>query len=182
MPDAGESQYVVVGFDGNDEAVDWQVKTLGAGSLLGAESAHTRAALRDFALSFAPLHAEFPVLIAEFHVLSSQVGAFSRMLEWTARRSGFSAAVASDAALGIMTAHFAPLSERADWLVFYADLKDKADRCGGSFILTQMPAVLRAADIPVWSPLLPDFGLMARLKETLDPARMWNPGRFVGKL
>ncbi len=175
VPGAEDAQYVLIGFDGDGEAVDWQVTTLGAGLLEETHAAQVRAALRDFGLNAAPL-------TAEFHVLSSQVGAFSRMLEWTARRSGFHAEVASDAALGLMTAHFAPLAEPADWPLFYADLKDKADRCGGSFIITQMPEELRVADIPVWSPLLPDFGLMARLKETLDPARMWNPGRFVGKL
>ena len=173
--DAEDAQYVLLGFDGEGETVDWQVNTLGAGCLEDALAQNVRSALRDFALNAAPL-------TAEFHVLSSQVGAFSRMLEWTARRSGFTAEVASDAALGLMTAHFAPQSEDADWPKFYADLKDKADRCGGSCILTQMPDALRARDVPVWSPLLPDFGLMARLKETLDPARMWNPGRFVGKL
>ncbi len=175
MPDAHDAQYVVLGFDGDAEAVAWQTETLGAGALDAPNAASVRAALRDFALESTPM-------TAEFHVMSSQVGAFSRMLEWIARRSGFTAAVASDAALGLMTAHFAPQLDEADWRIFYADLKDKADRCGGSFILTQMPEVLREADVPVWSPLLPDFGLMARLKETLDPTRMWNPGRFVGRL
>jgi len=175
VPDAGDAQYLIIGFDGDAEAVTWQISTLGADALGDAASRSVRAALRDFALNAAPM-------TTEFHVLSSQVGAFSRMLEWTARRSGFTAAVASDAALGLMTAHFAPQSDTADWRVFYADLKDKADRCGGSFIITQMPDVLRAADVPVWFPLLPDFGLMARLKETLDPTRMWNPGRFVGRI
>lgn len=170
-----DTQSVLLGFDGDGEAVEWQVNTLGAGCLDDASAQHARAALRDFASNAAPM-------TAEFHVLSSQVGAFSRMLEWTARRSGFTAEVASDAALGLMTAHFATQFIDADWSKFYADLKDKADRCGGSFLITQMPEALRAADVPVWSPLLPDFGLMARLKETLDPARMWNPGRFVGKL
>lgn len=175
LPGAEDAQFLLLGFDGDADAVPWQVQTLGAGALSDAPAAEARAALRDFALKPAPM-------TAEFHILSSQVGAFSRMLEWTARRSGFAAEVASDAALGLMAAHFAPLSEPADWHKFYADLKDKADRCGGSFIITQMPGTLRAADVPVWSPLLPDLGLMARLKETLDPARMWNPGRFVGRL
>lgn len=175
IANAEDAQYVLLGFDGDAEAVEWQVNTLGAGCLDDDAAQRTRAALRDFALSAAPM-------TAEFHILSSQVGAFSRMLEWTARRSGFTAEVASDAALGLMTAHFAPQLENADWHTFYADLKDKADRCGGSCIITQMPDALRRADVPVWSPLLPDFGLMARLKEALDPARMWNPGRFVARL
>ncbi len=174
VPGAEDAQYVVVGFDGNSEAVAWQVKTLGAGACEESAAADVRARLRDFALNAAPM-------TAAFHILSSQVGAFSRMVEWTARRAGFTAQVAADAALGLMTAHFAPLREEADWMLFYADLKDKADRCGGSFILTRMPEEFRQHDIPVWSPLLPDFALMARLKETFDPSRMWNPGRFAGR-
>jgi len=175
LPEAPPAQCVVLGFDGDGEAVAWQTETLGAAALAEEAAAPVRARLRDFALGDAPM-------TASFHILSSQVGAFSRMVEWTARRAGFAARVAADAALGLMTAHFAPLGDEADWVVFYADLKDKADRCGGSFIIERMPDVLRAQGTPVWSPLLPDFGLMARLKETLDPDRMWNPGRFVGRL
>lgn len=175
VPDAEDAQYVAVGFDGDPEAVTWQIETLGAGQLDDDTAQTVRARLRDFALNDAPL-------TAAFHILSSQVGAFSRMVEWTARRAGFTAAVASDAALGLMTAHFAPAREDADWRVFYIDLKDKADRCGGSFILERMPDILRADAVPVWSPLLPDFGLMASLKAALDPAKLWNPGRFVGGL
>ncbi len=175
LPEASPAQYVVLGFDGDGEAVAWQTETLGAAALAEEAAAPVRARLRDFALDDAPM-------TASFHLLSSQVGAFSRMVEWTARRAGFGALVAADAALGLMTAHFAPAREDADWAAFYTDLKDKADRCGGSFILERMPDALRAQGTPVWSPLLPDFGLMARLKDALDPDRMWNPGRFVGRL
>ncbi len=175
LPEASGAQYVVLGFDSDGEAVAWQIETLGAAALPEEAAALVRARLRDFALDDAPM-------TASFHILSSQVGAFSRMVEWTARRTGFSAQVAADAALGLMTAHFAPAGGDADWGAFYADLKDKADRCGGSFIIERMPDRLRALDTPVWSPLLADFGLMARLKDALDPDRMWNPGRFVGKL
>lgn len=175
LPEASPAQYVVVGFDGDPEAVAWQIATLGAEPMPDEAGVSLRVRLRDFALDDASL-------TASFHILSSQVGAFSRMVEWTARRSGLHAQVAADAALGLMAAHFKPAGDEADWVAFYTDLKDKADRCGGSFILERMPEVLRERDVPVWSPLLPDFGLMARLKETLDPARMWSPGRFVGRL
>lgn len=184
LPDAepvqSSAQYVVLGFDGDREAVSWQLKTLGADALGDAEGRSMRIRLRDFRLNAAPRNTA--PMTASFHILSSQVGAFARMVEWTARKAGFAAQVAADAALGLMTAHFAPARNPADWSGFYADLKDKADRCGGSFIIEVMPEELRAGDVPVWSPLLPDFALMARLKQTLDPARMWNPGRFVGKI
>lgn len=173
----GGAQYLVVGFDGAAEAVEWQVEALGGveGRLIEAEAREARVRLRDFSLRPASM-------TTSFHILSSQVGAFSRMVEWTARRAGFSALVMADAALGLMTAHFEPLDDCPNWPAFYKDLKDKADRCGGSFIIERMPQVLRDLDVPVWSPLLPDFVLMARLKQSLDPQRMWNPGRFVGRL
>ena len=175
LPEVEFAQYIVVGFDGNAEAVAWQVETLGAGVLDCQTAFEARICLRDFALDPVPM-------TVAFHILSSQVGAFSRMVEWTARRAGFTASIASDAAVGTMMAHFSPVHDEADWGAFYVDLKDKADRCGGSFRIERMPEALRALEVPVWSPLLPDFRLMARLKETFDPERMWNPGRFVGKL
>ncbi len=173
------AQVVVAGFDGPAETVNWQTETLGASALPPEDAACVRAALRDFSLLPAPMS-------AAFHVLSSQVGAFSRMLEWTAERAGLQASVCSDAALGLMHAHFVPPNgegdSRADWPAFYSDLRDKADRVGGSCVLERLPNVLRAAEVPVWTPVLADFGLMARVKDALDPARLWNPGRFVGGL
>ncbi len=169
--------FLFVGLDGSPADVAWQIDTLGAaeGVLTGDLAAAVRRRLQDY-----PLHPS-PMTCA-FHILSSQVGAYVRMLEWTARRAGFSASVMADAAVGMVWAHFAPAHDNADWMLFYADLKDKADRVGGSFIVERMPDSLRAQNIPVWSPLLSDFPLMQRLKSTLDPPRMWNPGRFIGRL
>jgi len=173
--EAADAQYIVLGVDGTAESVAWQIETLGVPPTAETDADGLRARLRDYALTDAPM-------TVSFHILSSQVGAFARMVEWTARRAGFAARVWADAAVGIVWAHFAPARPESDWRVFYPDLKDKADRCGGSFIIERMPDALRAASIPVWSPPMPDWALMARLKETLDPARMWNPGRFVGRI
>ena len=175
LPEAAEAQYLLVAFDGTAEAVQWQVDTLGAPTVAGQAADRILGGLRDFPLSDAPM-------TAAFHILSSQVGAFARMVEWTARRAGFSAQVMADAAVGILWAHFIPAEAGADWPAFAADFQDKALRVGGSCIIERMPDELRALDVPVWSPLLPDFALMTRVKKTLDPHRMWNPGRFVGRL
>lgn len=170
-----DRQFVVAGFWGASEDVDWQAMQLGPDSirLPAAPGTILHQRLRDFA------HREAP-MTASFHILSSQVGAFSRMVEWTARRAGFAAQVVTDAACGIMRAHFLPQDEMSDWRRFYADLFDKAGRCGGSFIVERMPGILREDGIPVWSPVLPDFELMKGIKTKLDPQRRWNPGRFVG--
>ena len=177
LEDGPDAQFLFIGFDGSDEDVAWQVQTLGASELIltGDIAAALRARLRDYPRRPAPM-------TCAFHILSSQVGAYARMVEWTARRNGFGARVMADAAVGLVWAHVAPAREDADWMLFYTDLKDKADRVGGSFIIERMPDALRGCDTPVWSPLLSEFALMKRLKETLDPARMWNPGRFVGRI
>lgn len=171
-----DTQYLVLGFDGSADAVAWQAETLGApGILPDAIGRNVRKRVRDFPLRDAPM-------ACTFQILSSQVGAYSRMMEWTARRHGLVASVVSDAAVGIVHAQFAPTRDEADWRVFAADFQDKATRVGGSCVIERMPDVLRALDCPVWSPVLADFALMDELKRKLDPPRMWNPGRFVGRL
>lgn len=172
-----DAQYLVLGFDGQAEDVQWQLDTLGAPEavLPDAVAQDVRTGLRDFSLRDAPL-------TCAFHILSSQVGAYSRMMEWTAQRAGFTAHVVSDAALGIVHAHFAPQDEAASWAVFYADLQDKALRVGGSLVIERMPDALRRAGAEVWQPVLPEIALMRRIKNNLDPQGRWNPGRFAGHL
>jgi len=172
-----DAQYLVIGCDGLGEDVQWQLDTSGAKQnvLPDPIALEVRARLRDFSLHAAPL-------TCAFHILPSQVGAYSRMMEWTAKRAGFTAGVLSDAALGIVHARFAPQDEGSDWHVFYADLQDKAARVGGSFIVERMPEALRRAGTEVWQPQTPDLTLMRRIKSELDPARQWNPGRFMGRL
>jgi FAD/FMN-containing dehydrogenase len=120
LPEYDDAQYLVVGMDGSEAAVASQVQTLGAGQLETDTAEHVRTALRDWELADAPLS----VL---FNVLPSQVGAFSRMLEWTARRAGFAARVVSDAVLGIMRVH---IDGEGDWLALWPDFQDKAERIG----------------------------------------------------
>jgi len=191
------SQILIVGLDGPAAAVEWQSKALTSltgGGCLGESSGGGQSSAIAAPGSEADKQAQairvllrdFPhrpaSVAASFHIQSSQIGAFSRMVEWTARRAGFTASVVADAAVGMMWAQFEPRGEMGNWSAFWKDLSDKALRCGGSFIVERMPAEWRAADVPVWSPILPDFALMLRVKDQLDPNRMWNPGRFVGRL
>jgi glycolate oxidase FAD binding subunit len=173
--DATDTQCIVVGLDGAPETVAWQEGQIDLPHVVCGEGDQFRAWLRDFPLTDAPMS-------ASFHVLSSQIGAFTRMVEWTARKAGFKALVVSDAALGMMWAQFHPFGDDPDWPAFFTALFEKASRCGGSFIVDRMPSILRDAGAPIWSPVLPDFALMQRIKQALDPSRMWNPGRFVAGL
>lgn len=174
MPaDEPDRQFIAIGLYGATEDVDWQIGQLPEDKIVlpDAIGLALHARIRDFS------HHDTP-MAAAFHIQSAQVGAFSRMVEWTARRSGFRAAVVTDAACGMMRATFSPMGDNSDWRVFYADLFDKATRCGGSFIVERVPPVLRELGIPIWSPVLPDARLMHAIKAKLDPGRVWNPGRF----
>lgn len=177
------AQYLAVRFDGVAEAVKERARQ--AQGILSPFSASVLelppaisdtlcAALRDFPLANA-------ALATSHHILSSQVGAFVRMIDWTAERADLSAKVVADARTGIIHAQYEPKAAGDfDWNGVYPLIADKADRVGGSFIVERMPAAWRAAGIPVWSPELPDWKLMAGIKKALDPDNLFNPGRFVG--
>ncbi len=176
------AQYLVVTFDGRTEAVDAVASlaetvlapfAISVLPLPPAIATPLRAAIRDFAVAESPL-------TVRYNVLSSQVGAFSRMVEWTANKSGFSAEVVSECRTGILHARVSPQSEASDWVKFYPDFRDKADRVGGSNIIERMPVAWTAMHAPVWSPVLPEIALMRGIKQKLDPANIMNPGRYIG--
>jgi glycolate oxidase FAD binding subunit len=56
----------------------------------------------------------------------------------------------------------------------------EALRQGSVVIEAAAPEIRAAGD--VWGPRPPAFGLMAQVKERLDPGRRLAPGRFVGGL
>jgi glycolate oxidase FAD binding subunit len=58
-------------------------------------------------------------------------------------------------------------------------LTDRALAAAGNVILTRCPAAWKP-DLPVWGAPRGDLGLMRRVKEHLDPRRLFNPGRFMG--
>ena len=167
----------MIGFDGTEPDVDWQVKQLGSAAAIisGTDAIVLRNSLRD-----APVYPS--TMTVRFHIASSQVGAFSRMIEWTAKRAGFYSAVISDTGTGYMWAHFEPINSVANWKIFHDDLRDKASRCGGSFILCRLPTGLASLGLDVWSPVLGDVTLMKRIKEHMDPLNMWSPGRGYARI
>jgi glycolate oxidase FAD binding subunit len=189
--DAPQAQFLVIGFDGQSEAVAALVGRAKDAlfedayqiiDLTADVACRLRNLLRDLSQRSAPL-------TVRCNILPSQVGAFARMLEWTSRRAGFSATVFADAAVGIVQAHIYPRDpEPADgepnrrWIKLYPDLRDKIDRVGGSAVFERMPSSWREADYPVWSPVLEDIAWMRALKARLDPHGVFRPGRYVGRI
>ncbi len=52
---------------------------------------------------------------------------------------------------------------------------------GGTLIVLQCPAGVKA-QLDVWGPINSSLPIMRRIKDKFDPARILNPGRFVGGL
>ena len=179
LSDSGtEFQTIVIGIDGMRSDVDWQIDFLGSSGGVFVEEADVmlRQKLRD-----APLQAA--ELTVSFHVMSSQVGAFSRMVEWTANLFGFSVALYSDALTGIMCGHFMNITaEPARWTELHVALLEKSQRCGGSVVFERLPSELRENGVDIWSPVLDDSYIMQRIKSTLDPVSRWNVGRFYNRI
>ena len=130
-------------------------------------------AIRDF-------HVADAQLLVRYNILSSQVGAFARMVEWTANKAGFRARVVAECLTGVMYVAIEPMDAAASWHDFLPSFRDKSDRVGGSYVLERMPEIWRQSGVPVWSPVLPDVEIMRAIKRTLDPGNVFNPGRIIG--
>lgn len=178
------AQYVVVGFSGLAEVVDANLAT---SLVVAARYASTVATLTDSQREKAesqirdlPL-ADYP-FTARFNILPSQVGAFVRMIEWTAVRAEVDTCViVADAGNGLVWAHCSVgADDDAKWLPFFGLLRDKADRVGGTFMLEALPRMLFDHEAARWSPQLRDVEWMRAIKKSLDPHNIFRPGRFVG--
>ncbi len=58
------------------------------------------------------------------------------------------------------------------------ELHELAAQTRGNLVLPRCPPDWKRT-LPVWGRPRPDAGLMRRVKEKLDPQRLFNPGRFV---
>jgi glycolate oxidase FAD binding subunit len=169
---------IVVGFEGNREAVSWQVQQLikevpagqGTGvTVLAEKSAEPLwSALVEFAA--------WPGARLTFkaNVLPSAVAAFCRQ----AADLGDGLLLQAHAGSGIVIGHAGAdlTAERAA-----AMLKGRlatATAARGNLIVTRCPPAWKAA-LPVWGAPRGDAWLMRRVKDALDPRGLFNPGRFI---
>jgi len=66
-------------------------------------------------------------------------------------------------------------------LAFMEDLLALSRKAGGNTVVQHAPTDLKA-HLRIWGTSGPDFAVMKRLKERLDPNEVMCPGRFVGGL
>lgn len=133
--------------------------------------------LRDF-----PLGGE-AALRCKVSLLPTHVARFCRDLEEEAALRGLSAQLCAHAGNGIiatrfLSAHGGPAEKvlsLVDWL------RITAKKLNGYVIVETIDPKLKER-VDVWGHIGSAFPLMKKLKETLDPHGILNPGRFVGGL
>jgi FAD/FMN-containing dehydrogenase len=165
---------VIVGYEGNEEAVRWQVQKLvmelGAASHLDARVGFPAQPLWT-ALTECAGGAEAKMSF-KANVLPSTVADFCRAVDCLPERPVLQAHAAS----GIVRGHWAEVTKaragelRSAW-------RTQAERGQGSVVVERCPSAWKRS-IPVWD-AIPDGWLMRTIKEKFDPRRTFNPGRFV---
>jgi glycolate oxidase FAD binding subunit len=176
---------LLLGLDGNPDAAEWQRGQVGA--LLGPGQTDLTLLLEDDIQDdtrknlFRFRAPENSCFIGKANVLSSNVTGYIREVEKVAAENEIEIAAASHIANGIVYLKIqkdCPDETIADLV---SSFTKHAVHMGGSFVVEHAsPAVKKAVD--VWGPTRGDFQLMKSIKETLDPNRIMNPGRFVGDI
>ncbi len=134
-------------------------------------------AVRDFGLE------GDPGMILKAGVVRARGGEAIELGERQAAEQGLEAEVVSEAGTGIIRYHLrasgAGTTGRLAKVV--SPLRDFAVGARGSLVVLQAPPEVKAL-VDVWGSPGDGFSLMQGLKQTYDPARILNPGRFVGGL
>jgi glycolate oxidase FAD binding subunit len=174
---------LLIGLDGNAEAAEWQKGQVNA--LLGPGQANLTLLLEDEIqdevrrglFSFrAPEEACF---IAKANLFSSNVTAFIKEVEQAAEENDIEIAAASHIANGIVYLKIQNSCPDEEVANLISTFTRHAVHMGGSFVVEHAAPAVKE-EVEVWGPVRGDIGLMKSMKETLDPNRIMNPGRFVG--
>jgi glycolate oxidase FAD binding subunit len=170
----GEGAAVVVGAAGiAEEVADAQARAvdLARASGLGALAVDDGAALRA---RFAAFATEPAAAVLRAAMLPTEVGAFVASVH----RTGGPVRCLAHAASGVVRIAV-QAAEPVAGLV--ARLRPPLEECGGSLVVERAPPALKAV-LDVWGGPGPAFPLMRGVKQALDPAGLFAPGRFVGGL
>jgi glycolate oxidase FAD binding subunit len=131
--------------------------------------------LRDFPV------AQDTALGCKISILPTRVAAFCAAVQEEARSRGFSARLLAHAGNGILYSRFAQGENTTpEKVLSFVDwLRILVKKLHGYMVVETVDSALKER-IDVWGHIGATFPLMKRLKETLDPQGILNPGRFVG--
>jgi glycolate oxidase FAD binding subunit len=167
---------VLVGYEGNADAVSWQVQQLVKEV---CTQCHLQALVDFTAQPLCQALVEFGAwparqLTLKANLLPSAVAAFCQGVDREPHRP----ALRAHAGNGIVQGRFAAgltMEQAASMLTLWRDLAAKAQ---GTVIVAACPSEWKAV-LNVWGPPSPDAWLMRDVKAKFDPRRIFNPGRFV---
>lgn len=167
---------LAVGFEDNAASVTWQVDRLmielGRTHLVireGADADPLWSALTEFQA------AEIGQLSFVASLRPSEVAPFLQ------GRDPDRWAIQSHAGNGIVRGHALGTLDLETIAEELATLRAEAARGGGSLILSRCPTDWKDR-LEVWGKPRPDWSMAERVKRTLDPKGVMNPGRFVGTI
>lgn len=171
-----ETWVLVVGFEDNAESVAWQIdrlkNELGQADVAireGTDAEPLWSALTEFqAAEVGPLS-----FVANLRpsTVASFVAGLDREL-WAVQAHAGNGIVRGHAAGGLDLAALTPEIER---------LRAAAVLDGGNLVLSRCPTEWKER-LKVWGEPRADWALAERIKRTLDPKGVMNPGRFVGMI
>jgi glycolate oxidase FAD binding subunit len=176
----GSSWTIVVGFEGNDAAVQWQVQQLirEIGGSLEARMGTTAEPLWQ-ALTEWPVPSESGVCF-KANLVPSAVAGFCQKVA----RDGDRVALRAHAGSGIVVGEIAAKDGQAGGLTcdgvaaVLSRWRELAREGKGSVVVTRCPPAWKKS-LSVWGPEPAAAWLMREIKKKFDPGNLFNPGRFV---
>jgi glycolate oxidase FAD binding subunit len=184
LKNGDKSYFLFVGFAGLSEETRYQRQRfhdrLGAAGMVITECENEQAhvllqPLRDFPAAGGAM------LQCKLSLLPTSIAPFSKEIEAEAAARGFAAQLLAHAGNGViygrfLNGHGAPqekILSFVDWL------RIQAKKQGGYLVIENIDSALKER-VDVWGHIGGAFPLMKKLKDTLDPNGILNPGRFVG--
>ena len=181
----GDAYRLFVGFAGMQEEVDDQRSHLRG--VLGDDTGDIEELSVDEAQPLSQALRDFPVsgpatLRCKVSLQPTQLAAFCADLESEAQRRHAPVRLLARVGNGILYTAFEGEAVPDDQILSLVDwIRVHATGNNGFVVVEEIPAALKAR-ANVWGSVGKAFPLMQRLKETLDPKGILNPGRFVGGL
>jgi len=174
---------VFIGFEHSTEAVKWQTETL-ANELADVPNSKLEiiSAPSDFALwqalgEFQAARISGCPLTFKANIPSAKVASWCALATDTI--PGVS--IQAHAGSGIVFGHIPEGVSRQVAFTSIDMLLQKAVRYQGNLVLPYCLPEWKA-DFPVWGQTRPDVKVMRKVKESLDPKALFNPGRFVDRI